>query len=137
MSTWAFAIVWVLAWAILGGLIIVAAETLLAQRQRRRLIESGLYPKPGTETDADVQRLMAAGHVDAAIRCHQAAHRVGYRQARDQLLPRRPAEFALLPIGLIVGVSLGLCIRNTALGVGLGLILGLCFALLMKKRRMP
>ena len=135
MNTWTFAIVWVFAWAILGGLIIASIGTITAQRKRRRLIAAGLYPKPGSETDEDVQRLMGAGQQDMAIRCYRTVHRVSFQQAKDQLIGSKPAEYGLIPIGLIFGLSIGLGFRNTALGAGLGLILGVTLALLMRKRR--
>jgi hypothetical protein len=134
MNTWTFVIVWVCGWAILGGLIIVVIDALVVRRKQRRLITAGLYPKPATETDEDVQRLLQAGYPDMAIRCYQAVHRVSYSQAKDRLIGVKPGEYGFVPIGLVFGLSLGLFLKNTALGAALGLLLGLSFAFLMRKK---
>jgi hypothetical protein len=136
MNAWVFAITWVFGWALLGGLTIAAVDSLAAQHKRRRLTLAGLYPKPGTETDEDVQRLLQAGHQDMAVRCYQVVHRVSYQRAKDRLMGPKPAEYAVIPVGLIFGLSIGLFVRNTALGVALGLLLGVSvgFALLRRKR---
>ena len=133
MNAWILAVVWVFGWAILGGLMVAAAGMLAARNKRRRLIAAGLYPGPGTETEEDAQRLLQEGHEDLAVRCYQAVHRVSYREARDRLLGPKPAGLGFLPIGLVLGLSMGLLLRNTALGAALGLLLGVVVAWQMRK----
>ena len=137
MNTWTFVMTWVFAWAIAGGLIVVAVDALVAQRKRRKLIAAGLYPRPGTEKDEDVQKLMRAGQVDMAIRCHRAIHHVNYQQAKEALLGTKPPEYRFAPAGLILGLGIGIACRNVGLGMMLGLVLGIIFALLSTRRRAP
>ncbi len=135
MNTWTFVVEWVLAWAVLGGLIIVAADRIMVSRKQRRLVAAGVYPKPGTETDEDAQRLLAAGHRDMAIRCYGKAHRIGYQEAKDRLIGPQPAAYVLHPAGLVIGLAVGLALRNVGAGVGLGLLLAIILPLLAKKLR--
>ena len=137
MNTWTFAMIWVFAWAIAGGLMMVAVDALVAQGRRRKLMAAGLYPRPGTETDEDVQRLMAAGQVDMAIRCHRSVHHVSYQLAKEQLVGTKTPEYGFVPAGFILGIALGFALKSTAVGVGLGLMLGAAFGALARKRRDP
>lgn len=133
MNTWTFSIIWVLGWIVVGGMLVVVAGAWAVRRKRSRLIADGLYPKPGNEKDEDVQRLLQAGHADMAVRCYQAVHRVSYREATEQLIGTTPTGYGYLPLGLVVGLSVGYFLRNPALGAGLGLMLGAGFASLMRK----
>ena len=133
MNTWTFVVEWVLAWAVLGGLIIVAADKIVVSRKQRRLVAAGVYPKPGTETDDDVQRLLAAGHRDMAIRCYATVHRLGYQESKDRLIGRQPAAYVLHPVGLVIGLAIGLALKNIGVGVGLGLLLGIILGFVMKR----
>jgi hypothetical protein len=134
VSTWAFTIIWVASWAILGGVIMVSLDAMVARRRRRQFIASGIYPGPGTETEEDARRLLQAGHTDMAIRCYRAVHQLGYQQAKDELLGTKSAGYGILPVGLIFGLSMGLFLRNhTVLGAGLGLLLGVSLVFFVRK----
>lgn len=135
MNTWTFVVEWVLAWAVLGGLIIVAADRIMVSRKQRRLVAAGVYPKPGAETDEDVQRLLAAGHRDMAIRCYGAVHRLGYQESRERLVGPQSSAYVLHPAGLVIGLAIGLALKNVGVGVGLGLLLGIILALVMRRSR--
>lgn len=137
MNTWTLVFLWVLVPAISGGLIIVAVDALVARQKRKKLIAAGIYPKSGKETDEDVQKLMAAGHVDMAVRCYRAIHHVSYQRAKEHLVGARNPEYGFIPAGFLLGIALGVALKSLALGAGLGLILGAAFGALARKRRAP
>jgi len=102
-------------------------------------MDAGLYPKPGAETDADVQQLLAVGQQDMAIRCYKTIHRVTYQQARDRLLSEpatEPAGYYGMPfLGMVLGLGVGAVIRNVGLGMLIGFSFGCGLAAFIRKRR--
>jgi len=59
------------------------------QKKVRHLRESGVYPPEGTETDADVDRLLLHGQKIAAIKVYRAVHRVGLKEAKEAVEKRQ------------------------------------------------
>lgn len=139
MNPWIIAFGWVLAWATLGGLIIVGVEALRVAGRRRRLRASGVYPPPGAETEADVQRLLLAGEIDSAIRCHEAVHHLSYQQSRDRLfagqVPTSEGYHSLPFFGLTLGLGAGALVRAPGVGMLAGLALGFATARWLRSRR--
>lgn len=136
MNTWAFAFTWVISAAVGGGLLVVGIDALVAWRKRRRLIAAGIYPRPGTGTDEDVQRLLSAGHTDMAVRCYQSIHQVSYQQAKDRLHVTQPRPFyGFQFFGLAAGMALGAAFKQMPLGAGLGLVVGSAVEFLMRRHQ--
>ena len=46
---------------------------------------SGLYPRRGQATDADIHRLIQSGNRSLAMRCHREVHGSTLRQARHEV----------------------------------------------------
>lgn len=128
-------VIWVIASALLAGVIIATGEAIVVRTKRRQLTSAGLYPKPGAETDEDVQRLLSAGQEDMAVRCYQAIHRVNYRQAREKLQVTKPGDAKIYFLGLAIGIAAGVATKHIAVGVGLGLLLGRVLGILIEKKR--
>jgi hypothetical protein len=68
---------------ILAGLSLLAwSLSAWAGRRARRARESGLYPPPGSGTDADVGRLLDAGEKTLAIKLYRELYRVDLKSAK-------------------------------------------------------
>jgi ribosomal protein L7/L12 len=48
-----------------------------------RLRQSGIYPRPGEETDADVERLVRMKRKIEAIKIYRTIHDVGLKDAKE------------------------------------------------------
>lgn len=92
LLSWAFPVAvaraagmgWSLITAILAGLIIVPGLLLrLSDRNLRRARASGLYPAPGTGSDAQVAALLARGEKILAIRLYRELHGGGLKEAKE------------------------------------------------------
>lgn len=73
-------------------LVLIALGLALArqnQRRVRRLHDAGGYPHEGTETDADVARLLLHGQKIAAIKVYRAVHGVGLKEAKEAVEKRQ------------------------------------------------
>lgn len=66
--------------AVLG---LLALHALWQQWQLRGLRRQGLYPARGQARPADVLRLVRAGELHWAMRCHRALHGSSLREARE------------------------------------------------------
>ena len=55
---------------------------LVAERKVAALRTDGVYPAKGTETDAEVSRLLARGEKILAIRYYRTVHKVGLKKAK-------------------------------------------------------
>jgi len=136
MNPWIFAFTWVFSAAIGGGLIVLAIEAVVARHRRRKLIAAGIYPRPGTESDEDVQRLLLSGHEDMAVRCYQKVHRGSYQHAKERLgLVKHSAHYGFPFFGFVLGLSLGMIFKKTTLGVALGIILGTVLEIVARRIR--
>ena len=128
MNAETLVVVWILAWALGGGLVIFAVDAVLNRARRNRLIAAGIYPKPGTETDDDVRRLQEAGRPDLAVTCYRAVHRVGEREARAALLGETtlpPSRYPVAQVTLmLLGVGLGTALKHAGIGLVIGLAVG-------------
>jgi hypothetical protein len=71
--------------------VFVLGWTLVRRQQGkvRDLRDSGVYPHEGTETDADVDRLLLHGQKIAAIKVYRAVHRVGLKEAKEAVEERQ------------------------------------------------
>ncbi len=68
---------------IVGSTLTLALIAVLcAERKVAALRAEGVYPAKGTETDADVSRLLAHGEKIMAIRCYRTVHKVGLKEAK-------------------------------------------------------
>jgi ribosomal protein L7/L12 len=66
--------------------VIAVALLLMNLHNRRKLAllrARGIYPEPGTETDADVVRLIQEREKILAIRCYRAIHGGGLKDAKE------------------------------------------------------
>lgn len=72
---------------ILYGVVIVIALFFLVDKISRarvdRLRQQGIYPAPGQETEADVERLLLMGRKIDAIKVYRSLHRVGLKEAKE------------------------------------------------------
>lgn len=70
--------------SLVSALIIIGR--ILAERKVAALRASGLYPKKGEETEADVVRLIERGEPVFAMRCYRSLHNVSLREARIRIV---------------------------------------------------
>jgi len=71
---------------------LLALGFFMAQRTRRkveRLRKTGVYPRAGEETEADVDRLIQKGHKIEAIKVFRALHDVGLKEAKEAVEKRQ------------------------------------------------
>jgi ribosomal protein L7/L12 len=61
---------------------LVVADVASRMRERRAR-ESGLYPPPGSGSQADVERLIAAGETMLAVKLYREIHHVGLKDAKE------------------------------------------------------
>jgi len=76
---------------VLGILVVLGGGYALVRRSQtnvRRLRELGMYPRPGEESDQDVDRLLQHGHKIEAIKVYRAIYQVGLQEAKDALEQR-------------------------------------------------
>lgn len=82
---------------ILLGIAIAAAIVSLLNRNSARRLESlkrsGVYPLPGQETAAHVDRLIRGNHKIEAIKVYRTIHGVGLKEAKEAVEARQ-AELA-------------------------------------------
>jgi ribosomal protein L7/L12 len=71
---------------------LLALGFFMAQRSRNkveRLRRTGVYPRAGEETEADVDRLILKGHKIEAIKVFRALHGVDLKEAKDAVEQRQ------------------------------------------------
>ena len=69
---------------VVGGLVAVLVVWGAMNRSRvEHLRQQGIYPAPGQETEADVERLLSLGHKIEAIKVYRAIHGVGLKEAKE------------------------------------------------------
>jgi hypothetical protein len=83
------------------AIILLGWDKARCERKRAKLRVDGIYPAEGTETQADIDRLLKLGHRDMAALCYSSVHGVGVYHAQ-QLLPRPPANLAGANLVVIV-----------------------------------
>lgn len=75
---------------VIGALVVLGFVML---QRRRTKIESlrrtGVYPRAGEETEADVDRLIMKGHKIEAIRVFRALHDVDLKEAKEAVEKRQ------------------------------------------------
>lgn len=67
---------------ILAAVILLALVLWARGGRERRARASGLYPRPGCGTDADVGRLLDAGEKGLAIKLYRELYRVDLKSAK-------------------------------------------------------
>jgi len=70
-------------WVIAGIAVILGVLTITTLKEFRSLKASGLYPAPGSGTDADVRRLVESGQSLYAIRLYREIHGADLRTAKE------------------------------------------------------
>lgn len=73
----------IFAWIFLGLAGLLAIASIFTSRRDTKLRKSGVLPPVGKATMADVERLIQAEQLIAAIRCYREIHHVGLRDAKD------------------------------------------------------
>ncbi len=73
------------------GLLLAGGWLLVSRYQQRvqRLRDRGVFPQPGQETEADVDRLLHMGQKIEAIKVFRALHGVGLQEAKDAVEKRQ------------------------------------------------
>lgn len=73
------------------GLLLTVGWVIAVRLQRRvqRLKDAGVFPQPGEETEADVDRLLHLGLKIEAIKVFRTVHEVGLREAKDAVKKRQ------------------------------------------------
>ncbi|MDP3937756.1 MAG: ribosomal protein L7/L12 [Deltaproteobacteria bacterium] len=61
----------------------------LGRRKDEQLRNSGVYPREGQETGADVDRLILLGHKIEAIKVYRKLHGVGLKEAKEAVEKRQ------------------------------------------------
>ena len=123
---------------LLGGLVFVTADFLLARIRINRLRARGVYPAAGAETNQDVGRLLLLGHEDLAVRCYQAIHHVRYHEARARVLDRNPNNSLVVKgaIGIVTALALALLLHRWNPGALAALVMmALACNLIMRRPR--
>lgn len=76
----------VLIWLIPVVLVLVIASRFSQWRRVRHLRQLGLYPAPGSASLMDVERLVKAGYLVAAIRCYREVYlQAGLTEAKSEV----------------------------------------------------
>ncbi len=73
------------------GLLLAGGWLLVSRYQQKvqRLRNTGVFPQPGQETEADVDRLLQMGQKIEAIKVFRALHGVGLQEAKDAVDSKR------------------------------------------------
>ena len=75
---------------VIGALIVLGV--LMVQRRRSKIEDlrrTGVYPRPGEETEADIDRLIMKGHKIEAIKVFRLLHDVDLKEAREAVEKRQ------------------------------------------------
>lgn len=75
---------------VIGALVVLGF--FMVQRRRSKIEDlrrTGVYPRPGEETEADVDRLIMKGHKIEAIRVFRALHDVDLNEAKEAVEKRQ------------------------------------------------
>lgn len=75
---------------VIGALVVLGFA--MARRRRDKidnLRRTGVYPRPGEETEADIDRLIIKGHKIEAIRVFRALHDVDLKEAKEAVEKRQ------------------------------------------------
>jgi hypothetical protein len=75
---------------VIGALLVLGF--FLIQRRRSQiesLRRTGVYPRPGEETEADIDRLIMKGHKIEAIKVFRALHDVDLKEAKEAVEKRQ------------------------------------------------
>lgn len=75
---------------VIGALLVLGF--FIVQRRRGKIEDlrrTGVYPRPGEETEADVDRLIMKGHKIEAIKVFRALHDVDLKEAKEAVEKRQ------------------------------------------------
>lgn len=75
---------------VIGALLVLGV--FMVQRRRSKienLRRTGVYPRPGEETEADIDRLIMKGHKIEAIKVFRALHDVDLKEAKEAVEKRQ------------------------------------------------
>ncbi len=75
---------------VIGALLVLGS--LMVQRRRKKIADlrrTGVYPRPGEETEADLDRLIMKGHKIEAIRVFRALHDADLKEAKEAVERRQ------------------------------------------------
>jgi len=65
--------------------IVMAIATVISEYQERKLIKSGILPKPENTTDADILRLANSEHKGWAMKRYRQLHDVTVKEAKQKI----------------------------------------------------
>ena len=75
---------------VIGALLVLGF--FMFQRRRSKIEDlrrTGVYPRPGEETEADIDRLIMKGHKIEAIKVFRALHDVDLKEAKEAVEKRQ------------------------------------------------
>ncbi|MEJ2152681.1 MAG: hypothetical protein P8Y29_06985 [Gemmatimonadota bacterium] len=75
---------------VIGALLVLGS--LMVQRRRKRienLRRTGVYPRPGEETEADIDRLIMKGQKIEAIKVFRVLHDADLKEAKEAVERRQ------------------------------------------------